>query len=108
MRQDVWVQFGHEGELHIALPAGEARWPADQGRRWLDEQFVALDCEPLRASGKVLTADKLLAVAQALGPRRLAEDEALRLDYARAALGAMARPALRVDVAAGQVDASGA
>ena len=42
------------------------------GRRWLDDQFTALDCEPLRASGKVLLADKVLTVAQAAGAHLLA------------------------------------
>ena len=37
----------------------------DEGRRWLDDQFIALDCEPLRPSGKVLLADKVLVVARA-------------------------------------------
>ena len=40
----------------------------DAARAWLDHQFVALECEPLRASGKVLTADKILVVTQAAGP----------------------------------------
>jgi len=29
----------------------------EQARRWLDDEFTRLDCEPLRASGKVLLAD---------------------------------------------------
>ena len=38
-----------------------------QARRWLDDEFTRLDCEPLRASGKVLLADKVLTVAPGRG-----------------------------------------
>lgn len=103
MRQDVLLQFGRDGEVDIAVPAGEAAWSAEQGRRWLDEQFQANECEPLRASGKVLTVDKLLAIAQTVGPARFRDDEAFRSGYARAALAALARPTVRIDVEAGQV-----
>ena len=82
----------------VHLPAQGEAWSHEQARRWLDEQFVANECEPLRASGKVLTADKLLAIANAFGLRRFREDEALRLDYAHAAEAALQRPSVRVDV----------
>ena len=58
-------------------------------RRWLDEQFVANECEPLRATGKVLTVDKLLAIAASVGRRRFDDDESFRFAYANAAIAAM-------------------
>ena len=103
MRQEVTVAFGPEGVVTAALPAGTAAWPADESRRWLDDQFIANDCEPLRASGKVLTADKVLAVAAALGHQRLENEEQLRSDFAHATLGALGRPLVRVDVEAGAI-----
>ncbi len=69
----------------------------DQARAWLDEQFLAFECEPLRASGKVLVADKLLAIADAAGPTQFA-DAAWAQHYAEAAAAATARPSVRVDV----------
>lgn len=105
MQQHVMVHFGPEGDVGIGLPAGEPVWPPEQGRRWLDEQFVANECEPLRASGKVLTVDKLLAIAQTVGLKRFEEDEAFRLGYARAALAALARSSARIDVVGAQVQA---
>ena len=48
-------------------------------------------------------ADKLLAIAAALGPQGLQQDEALRLAFARAATGAVARPVVRIDVDARSV-----
>ncbi len=69
----------------------------DEARRWLDDQFTALDCEPLRPSGKVLLADKVLVVARAAGSRYLA-DEAWFATYARAAHTVLGKPVIKVDV----------
>ena len=99
MRQEVIVPFGPGGRCEVALPAGESLPASDEARRWLDEQFVANDCEPLRASGKLLIADKVLVLATTVGERRFADDPAWAQAYARATLGALARPLVRVDVA---------
>lgn len=100
MRREVTLSFGRAGSLMVVLPVDEPAWDLEQARRWLDEQFVALECEPLRASGKLLTADKVLAVVHAMGLARLAENEALRLDVARATTVALSRPIVGVDVEA--------
>ncbi len=97
MRSNVTVVFGTE-EVSVDLPSAAPELAPDAARRWLDDQFVALDCEPLRISGKVLVADKMLAIAAALGPQGLQQDETLRLAFARAATGAVARPVVRIDV----------
>jgi hypothetical protein len=99
MRREVNLSFGPAGRLLVVLPVDDTPWDLEHARRWLDERFIAMECEPLRASGKLLTADKVLAVAQALGPQRLNEDEALRLDFARAITAALNRPIVGVDVA---------
>ena len=101
MRQELIVIFGPDRRFELSLPSGQALPAPDDGRRWLDEQFSANDCEPLRASGKVLIADKVLALAAAVGPERLAEDAAWAQAFARATLGALARPLVTVDVDAG-------
>jgi hypothetical protein len=103
MRQSVIVQFQPDRPLELPLRADEPAMPRDDARRWLDEQFVANDCEPLRASGKILTADKVLALAQAAGERRFADDAAFAHSFARAALSALGRPMVVVDVAAGAI-----
>jgi hypothetical protein len=68
-------------------------------RAWLDQQFITLDCEPLRASGKVLTADKVLVVTQAAGPALLG-DAKWSADYVAAVSAALGKPMIRVDVPA--------
>ena len=103
MRQAVIVQFTSQDAQEIDLHAHEAPLPADAARRWLDDQFLAHDCEPLRPTGKVLTADKVLALAGAAGARQFERDAAWAQDFARATLGALGRPVVTVDVAAGTV-----
>jgi hypothetical protein len=103
MRQEVTLNFGRAGTVTAHLHPGAETWAPDRARRWLDDQFVALECEPLRVSGKVLSADKVLAVAGALGLERLTQDEALRDDFARAVTAALGRPLVTVDVDAGSV-----
>jgi hypothetical protein len=103
MRATVLIVFGPDAELLLHVPANAPEWSLDQAKRWLDEKFVACDCEPVRASGKVLTADKLLAVAAALGARAFESDPTLRDTYAQAAVAALGRPVVRVDVGASTV-----
>jgi hypothetical protein len=103
MRSEVTVRYAPDEEFEIPLAADEAM-PADAARRWLDEQFTANDCEPLRASGKVLTADKLLAIAAAGGPRRFESGAAFRHGYACAAAAALGKPVVRIDVDARSID----
>ena len=97
MHSEVTVHLASNQEFRIDLKSAE---PMDHetGRRWLDEQFLALDCEPLRASGKVLLADKVLTVARAAGAALLA-DASWSHNFARATSAALARPVVRVDVA---------
>lgn len=103
MRRELTLGFGRDGEVVIDLPTGAEGWSAEAARRWLDEQFVANDCDPLRASGKVLTVDKLLAIAAAVGHHRFDADAAFRTAYANAAVAALGRPVVRVDIEAGTV-----
>ena len=96
MSGDVIVSFGADAEQRISVsPLSDAQ----SAKGWLDDQFLAFDCEPVRASGKVLLADKLLAIAEAAGPGEFA-DAAWARQFAAAALAASGRPQLRIDVAA--------
>ena len=70
-----------------------------EAREWLDAQFIALESEPLRATGKLLLADKVLVVAQAAGLARL-EDPEWSLNFARAAAAALSKKVVRVDLPA--------
>lgn len=96
MQARVTVLFETGAPVELQLDGAEVL-SFEAARRWLDEQFVKHGCEPMRGSGKVLIADKVLAVAAALGPQGLA-DPAVGLDYARATVGALSKALVKVDV----------
>ena len=98
MHSEVSVKLTGDQEFRFDL-AGAEPMGHEAGRRWLDEQFISLDCEPLRASGKVLLADKVLVVAQAAGLARLSDPQWGQA-FAKAASAALSKPVVRVDVQA--------
>jgi hypothetical protein len=98
MQKQISVVLDKGVEFSFHVPDG-APLAHDAARAWLDHQFIALDCEPLRASGKVLTADKILVVTQAAGPALLG-DAKWSADYVAAVSAALGKPMIRVDVPA--------
>ena len=98
MRNEVSVELAPGQVFSVDLGQGPAM-PSDQARQWLDQQFVQLECEPLRATGKLLLADKVLVIAQAAGAPLLGDPQWLA-QFARAASAALARPAVRLDLGA--------
>ena len=97
MRHEVRVLIDERQEFTFELVGVEPMAP-DVARQWLDEQFTQLECEPLRASGKLLLADKVLVVAQAGGAELLA-DPTWGQTFARAASAALAKAVITVDLA---------
>lgn len=92
----VYLDKGIEFSFHV----DEAKAMTNEAARaWLDAQFTELDCEPLRASGKVLTADKILVVTQAAGAALLG-DEKWAANYVQAVHAALGKTMIRVDVPA--------
>lgn len=98
MRSEVFVRLDAGREYRFGVAEGQAM-PHELARIWLDGQFVALGCEPLRATGKVLLADKLIAIAQAAGSQLL-DDPQWSAAFASAACAALGRPMVRLDVPA--------
>lgn len=96
MHSEVSVTLSLRQEYRFDLE-GQASMDNQEARGWLDAQFTALGCEPLRASGKVLTADKVLTVAMAAGADRFADPQ-WSMGFARAASAALGKPVVRVDV----------
>jgi hypothetical protein len=81
-------------ELGQAAPMTNA-----EGRDWLDAQFGQLGSEPLRPTGKLLLADKVLVVARDAGPRLL-NDAQWGQSFARATSAALGKPVVRIDLGA--------
>lgn len=98
MRSEVSVTFQDslpmQIDIHDAAPMS-----SDEARQWLDAQFTQMDCEPLRPTGKLLMADKVVVVAEAAGPAKFADPEWAKT-FARAASAALAKPLVVIDVAA--------
>ena len=96
-------------QVIVLLPGGEEislrvadALTVDAARLWLDQEFERLQCVPTRPTGKVLLADKLLAIAEAASAEGFA-DAAWSAQYARAAAGALNRSLIRVDVEAATI-----
>ena len=96
MQKQINVVLDKGVEFSFHVPDG-APLAHDAARAWLDHQFIALDCEPLRASGKVLTADKVLVVTQAAGAALLG-DAKWSAVYVAAVSAALGKPMIQVDV----------
>lgn len=94
MRSEVNVTVG--GQSYSFGMDGRQPMANDVARKWLDDQFVALECEPLRASGKVLLADKVVAIAREAGTQHFA-DTAWGSAFADAACAALGKKSLNVD-----------
>jgi hypothetical protein len=98
MQKQISVVLNKGVEFSFHVPDG-APLSHDAARAWLDQQFTTLDCEPLRASGKVLTADKVLVVTEAAGAKLLG-DAQWSTEYVAAVSAALGKPTIRVDVPA--------
>ena len=100
MRSQVTVSWSESSTYRFDLEEVQPM-PHEQARVWLDEQFTTLECEPIRLTGKVLTADKVLAVAQGAGEQQFrdAAHKEWAWAYARAVSAALAKPVVRVDLA---------
>jgi hypothetical protein len=95
MRSQVSVTFKNNPPVRIELHE-EPPTPRDVARQWLDEQFIAMECEPLRATGKLLMADRVVVVAQAAGPEKFA-DAAWAKAFAHAACAVLGKPSVNID-----------
>lgn len=96
MRSEVTVTFKGAPPFRIDLDRSEPM-ERDIARAWLDRQFTELECEPLRPTGKLLTADKVVVVAQSAGPARF-QDPDWALNFARAATATLSKPMVHIDV----------
>jgi hypothetical protein len=95
MRSQVSVTFKNQAPVRIDLDPDQAM-PRELASKWLDEQFLAMECEPLRATGKLLMADRVVVVAQAAGPAKFSDAE-WALAFAQAASAALGKPVVNVD-----------
>jgi hypothetical protein len=94
MRSEVNVIV--EGQTYAFSLEGKEALANEAARAWLDAQFVTLDCEPLRASGKLLLADKVVVIAREAGSKHFS-DPAWGAAFAAAASAALGKKTVQVD-----------
>jgi len=100
MRGVVIVSFARGRDYELRITAGDKPLPnAQEGDRWLSQQFEEFGCTPRSLVGKVLALDRVLEVAREAGEKRFADDIAWAEQYARAVLATLNRAIVRVDVA---------
>ena len=98
MRSEVSITFKNQPPVQIELNDAQPI-PAEAARQWLDAQFTEMGCEPLRPTGKLLTADKVVVVAEAAGPHKFADSQWAH-EFANAATAALGKPMIHIDVVA--------
>jgi hypothetical protein len=104
MPSQVVVAFarGNEYEFHVS-DQDIAACGREEGNRWLDQEWVDLDCIPTNPVGKILLLDKVLCVAKYAGERQFTRNAEWAKLYARAVASVLDRPSIRVDVGEHQV-----
>ena len=100
MTGNVTIRFAADREFPVRVAQAP---PREAAVRWLEEEFVRLGAEPLRASGKILLADRLLSIAAAAGPDAFESDPEWASSYAAHAVAALGHDVVTVDLEAMRV-----
>ncbi len=95
MQSELKVKFNARDEFVLPLEH-VPQMDSHAARQWLDGEFTRMECEPIRGSGKVLNADKVVRVAQAAGLSGFA-DAAWAQSFASAARAALAKDVIVID-----------
>lgn len=99
MQHQVIVSFGKDRELTFKPQAQElALVSAEEARRWLEKEFVALECDVATPTGKILAVDRILSVAKYAGEDRFREQTAWAEQFVRYTAVLLGRELIRVDV----------
>ena len=101
MEQIVLVKFGNGRDYEFRLHERDLAGATPQtARRWFEQQFADMGCEPPNPTGKTLLVDLILGVARALGDKPFAQGDSLAREFARNATAVLQRPAVAIDVEA--------
>ncbi len=98
MRSVVTIIFGPDRMIEYAVEAPTSEQHAEQAHEWFDKQWVELECEPSRASGKVLTLDKIIGVTNETGYYNLIADEESGREFAIKVAQALEKPTIVIDL----------
>lgn len=95
MLHHVIISFGKEKEIEFKFSGGAT---AEDGRKWFDHEFTALECDVATPTGKILAVDRILSVAKYAGAGRFQEQAAWAEQFAKYTAAILGRELIRVDV----------
>ena len=98
MRCEISFVFSARNTLDLIVDAELTDAGAASARKWLDDTWEQLGCEPVRPSGKVLLLDKILGITDAYGYSALSSDDALAQSVARQFAQALGKSRVTVDL----------
>lgn len=98
MRSEISFVFSPRNTLDVVVVADPTDANAQAARKWLDDTWEEMGCEPVRPSGKVLLLDKILGVTDAYGFSALSDDEARAQELALQIAHALGKPRVTVDL----------
>ena len=98
MRSDISIIFDARRSVNLQTDVASTPEATLGARRWFDQAWEQLGCEPLRLSGKVLLLDKLMGVAEALGYDVLCGIDGRAAEFARQAALALNKPRIMIDL----------
>ena len=98
MRCEISFVFSPRDSLDMVVETDPTDANSTAARKWLDDSWEQLGCEPVRLSGKVLLLDKILGVTEALGYTALSSDPARAQELAWHIAHALGRSRVTVDL----------
>lgn len=98
MRCVVTFIFGPGQIVEQPVNVVQSTMGALNAREWLEDAWVRLECEPTRASGKVLLLDKVLCVTEAIGYPILSQNPERVTELATQIALALGKPVITVDL----------
>ena len=98
MRCVVTIIFGPDQVLELPVDVVTSTMASMHAREWFEDNWVRLECEPIRASGKVLLLDKILSVAEAVGYPLLLQSDAHAYELATQAALALNKPVITINL----------
>lgn len=98
MRCVVTIVFDPEQKIELAVDVVTSSLAAMYAREWFEDSWIRLECEPTRASGKVLLLDKVLSVTEALGYPLLSQSTDHSHELATQTALALKKPVITIDL----------
>ncbi len=98
MRCEITFIFNTRDTIESIVDVEQDDMALHAARKWMDDTWEKMGCEPIRPSGKVLLLDKILGIAEAYGHDALSKDGSVRETFATHIAQALGKPHVTVDL----------